>query len=120
MKVFFDTYALYEIVKGNPDYSSYLDEKGFTTIFHLAEFYYAILREYGADMAEELYFEFHEFAQPVDDEIIIEAMQFRFKNKKKKLSYADSIGYIYAEKHKIKFVTGDKEFEGLPNTEFIK
>ena len=29
MKVFFDTYALYEIVKGNPDYSSYLDEKGF-------------------------------------------------------------------------------------------
>ena len=48
------------------------------------------------------------------------AMKFRLANKKKKLSYADCIGYQLAKEHGLKFLTGDKEFENLPNVEFVK
>jgi predicted nucleic acid-binding protein len=47
-------------------------------------------------------------------------MKFRKKNKKRNLSYADCIGYIYALKNNLIFLTGDKEFEDLKNVEFVK
>jgi len=42
------------------------------------------------------------------------------ENKKKNLSFFDCAGYIFARENNYKFVTGDKEFENLPNVEYIK
>ena len=38
----------------------------------------------------------------------------------KKLSIPDAIGYTVAKRLGIKFLTGDKEFEHMEDTEFIK
>ena len=47
-------------------------------------------------------------------------MEFRYKNKKKKLSMTDCISYFQAKELGIKFLTGDKEFQNLENVEFVK
>ncbi len=36
------------------------------------------------------------------------------------MSYADAVGYYLAQKNKLKFLTGDKEFEELAGVEFVK
>ena len=42
------------------------------------------------------------------------------KNIKKRLSFADCIGYAAARKFGVKFVTGDYMFKGLEGVEFVK
>ena len=56
----------------------------------------------------------------IDDETLKEAIRFRKEKKKKNMSYTDCIGYVYAKKHGMKFLTGDKEFAHLENVEFVK
>ena len=56
----------------------------------------------------------------VDDDTFKEAIRFRKEHKKKDLSYTDCIGYIYAKRNNLKFLTGDKEFENMDNVEFVK
>ncbi|MBI2660858.1 hypothetical protein HYX09_01165, partial [Candidatus Woesearchaeota archaeon] len=51
---------------------------------------------------------------------IEEAAKFRLKMKKRNISMTDCIGYVISGKLKVKFLTGDKEFEHLPNVEFVK
>lgn len=53
-------------------------------------------------------------------EIVNKASKFRYQNRRKKLSMTDCIGYIYAKENNLVFLTGDKEFNGLPNVEFVK
>jgi predicted nucleic acid-binding protein len=47
-------------------------------------------------------------------------MKFRLKEKAKRLSYVDAIGYQLALEKNAKFLTGDKEFKGMKNVEFVK
>jgi len=42
------------------------------------------------------------------------------KSNKSNLSYVDCIGYILAKELKVGFLTGDREFEGMDNVEFVK
>lgn len=55
-----------------------------------------------------------------NQDLIIQAMFFRFKNKKQNLSVTDCIGYFMAKELKIKFLTGDNQFASLDNAEFVK
>ena len=55
-----------------------------------------------------------------DKEIIQSAAEFKLANKSRNLSMADCIGYKLSEFLGIKFLTGDRQFEGLPNVEFVK
>jgi uncharacterized protein len=119
-RYFFDTYAIIEIINGNPGYAKYSTEEVIITIFNLVEIYWVALREYAEREADEIYEKYRESAEEINDETLKEAIKFRKKNKKKDLSYADCIGYIYALEHDMVFLTGDKEFEGLKNVEFVK
>ena len=56
----------------------------------------------------------------VEDHILKEAIKFRKVNKKMDLSYTDCIGYVYALKNSLIFLTGDKEFKNMKNVEFVK
>ena len=56
----------------------------------------------------------------ISEDVLKEAIKFRKKNKSKNLSYTDCIGYIYALKNNLMFLTGDKEFKDLKNVEFVK
>ena len=118
---FFDTYAFYEIIKGNQNYSPYKkDISIITTKLNLMELHYALLRVYDKETAESYYEEFLPLTIEVDDEIIKTSNLFKFENKEKKLSYIDCIGYTLSKKLGIKFLTGDKQFENLDNVEFVK
>ena len=116
----FDTYALIEIIRGNKNYLPYTNSRIIITSFILAELCYSSIRLYGIKKAYEYVDKYSRFVVKIDKEIVKEAMNFRYINVKKDISIADCIGYILAKKLNIKFLTGDKEFENLPNVEFVK
>jgi len=118
---FFDSYALYEIVIGSPGYSEYVHNIRFvTTRLNLIELHYRILRELGKEAADAKYDQLKDFIIKISDEIIKNANEFRYKNKKKKFSYTDCIGYILARSRGMKFLTGDNAFKGMEGVEFVK
>lgn len=117
--VVFDTYALLEIIGGNENYKNYLDYRIIINNFIFAELCYKLYRE-KAPKTEEYIKNYSKFIQPLTPETIKEAMLFRINNKIKNLSMTDCISYIMSLKLNIKFLTGDKEFENLPNVEFVK
>lgn len=118
---FFDTYALYEVITGNPDYLNNTNGVRFVcTKMNLLELHYAILRTYSKEHADSLFEEFSPYCKQISDDTYKEASAFRFRHKEKKLSYVDCIGYCMARRLGIKFLTGDNEFKGLENVEFVR
>ncbi len=118
---FFDTYAFFEILDGNPSYASY--SKGvniITTKFNLLELHYGLLLHCGKEEADLKYDEFVGYTIPIEDVVLKKASEFRLQHKERKLSYVDCIGYVIAKTVGVKFLTGDKQFEDLENVEFVK
>lgn len=120
MKYFFDTYALIEVAKNNPNYVNYSGSVVITTIFNLAELYYVIVRDFNEERAKTIYYKFKECVNEVSDDVIFEAMKFKLQLKNKNISYTDCIGYCLALKNNLKFLTGDKEFKNMNNVEFVQ
>ncbi len=120
-RFFYDTYAFIELIYANPNYLKYKNTQGIsTTRFNLMELYYGLLRKENKGTAELFYNRFLPFVVEYDDETIKEAMEFKFMNKNKRLSYVDCLGYILSRRLRIPFLTGDREFEGLIGVEFVK
>ncbi len=116
---FFDSYAVIELLKENPSYAIFKEEKITITIFNLAEIYWHFLLE-NEETAESVYNKFRDSITEIDDETLKKAMKFRKKHRKRGLSYTDCIGYTYALKNNLIFLTGDKEFENMLNVKFVK
>jgi len=118
--IFFDAYAIVEIINGNKNYEKFKEEIILTNTLHLAEVFYSLLKNFGEKKAGQIInnldFEFIE----ISEDIAIESAKFKFENKDKKFSYSDCIGYTSAVKEGIIFLTGDKEFEGFDGVEFVK
>jgi len=115
---FFDTYAFFEIIHGNPNYKKYEEANVITTIFNLAELNYGLKKEKNKEIADEITEKYRVFLVDVTLDDIKEAMNLKIKNKQ--LSIPDVIGYIISKKFNAKFLTGDKEFKDMPNVEFVK
>ncbi len=115
---FFDTYAFFEIIHGNPDYKKYEEINVITSIFNLAELNYGLKKEKDEKTADEITEKYRVFLVEVTLDDIKEAMNLKIKNKS--LSIPDAIGYTLAKKFNAKFLTGDKEFKEMPNVEFVK
>jgi uncharacterized protein len=118
--LFFDTYAIIELLEGNPNYKQFLRERVVTSVMNIGEFYWTVIREKGREQADMVLEKLQPELLDIDRETMIEAMQFRFEHRKQKMSMIDCIGYILAKKHRLKFLTGDKEFENVENVEFVK
>jgi len=119
-KIFLDTYALIEIIKGNENYKKYLEKESVTSLFHLYEFYFALLREYGEEIAKKYFLQFKYKEISVKEDDIFLASKIKLQNIQKRLSYADCLGYSMALQRGMKFLTGDKEFEHFKDVEFAK
>ncbi len=117
---FFDTYAIVEILDGNKNYKEYLDKNAVLTKLNIFEIFYSLLKDLGKEKAEEIVNQYYPSVVDYGKTIIEEAAQFRLEYKNKNLSMTDCIGYILAKRIGIKFLTGDKQFEDLPNIEFVK
>lgn len=119
-KYVFDTYAIIEILRGNPNYTEYKnDEDIIINNFIYAELCYNLYRE-KQPLAKEFIDKYSKFINSVKPEWIDEAMKFRLKWKDRGVSITDCVSYIMAKHLGIKFLTGDKEFEDVENVEFVK
>lgn len=118
-KTFFvDTYALFEMIRGNKGYESYRNAQALLTVFNLAEFNYNLKKEYTKESADELTEKYKTCVTKVLFEDILKAMDMKTKNRQ--LSIPGAIGYIVAQRLGIPFLTGDQAFEKVPNVIFIK
>ena len=121
IKIFLaDTYALIELLGGNPNYKPYLNHILITTQFNLIELYYHFLQDYGKETADKYLDLYSKFVIPITDSSIRKGMELKLKYKKENLSYVDCIGYALALELGIKFLTGDQKFENKDNVEFVK
>jgi len=111
---FFDSYAVFEMLEGNPGYELYRRSLMILTKLNLFEIHYGILKEKAGELLEN----FSESAVDFSNEDIINASEIKKQNPKR--SMTDCIGYAVSLRLNIKFLTGDKEFEGLENVEFVK
>lgn len=116
---FFDSYAFFEIIEGNKNYEKYLHVNIVTTKLNLFELYYGLLREVNEKTALTALEKYLPFAVDFDKDTIEHAAKLRLMYKKRDISMTDCIGYIMARKLRIKFLTGDKQFEIMPNVEFV-
>ena len=117
---FFDTYAIFEILRNNPAYARFVSAGIVTNALVIAELTYKIAIEKNENDAVVVADHYLPFAVAVGPEIAKEAALFRAKNKRLNLSYADCIGFIQAKQLGVLFLTGDRQFEKMPNVEFVK
>jgi len=113
---FFDTYAIIELLKHNPDYAPYKDCGFATTILNKIELHSWAVNAYGDAFGEIL------LAIPTHDitnDVIRNATAFRLKHKRRNISYADAIGYAFARVHELTFLTGDKAFTDIPHVKHV-
>ena len=125
MNYFFDTYALQEIAQASGSYLPYAKDTGVvTTRLNLMELYYGYVSKDEPETAEKLFGRFRPFCVEIDDDTLKESVRekarLRKMLKKSSVSYIDCIGYVLARKLKVKFLTGDREFERLDNVEFVR
>jgi predicted nucleic acid-binding protein len=120
-RYYFDSYALIGILSGSGNYEGFKLSEGLTTLLNLMEVQYYLHKE---GIKEEEIKDTLNYMLPMcigySASDCFDAVKFRFKNKKRKLSYVDCLGYVLAKRRGITFVTGDKEFSDLPNVTFIR
>lgn len=116
---FFDSYAIIELIEGNPAYLPYKQSRMVTTTLNLIEVHYHLLRKFGEAFAEAF---FSSLIQATVDYVpsITRANIMRYSLRSRDVSTPDCLGYIVAQSAGMKFLTGDKEFEKMPNVEFVK
>ncbi len=90
------------------------------TMLNLIEVTYYFLDNFGEGKAREVCESLKEYVAEVSSDDILAALKFRLENKKKSLSYADCLGYIYAKRNNMLFLTGDDAFKEMANVEFVK
>lgn len=116
----FDTYALLEIIEGNPAYLEYMNSRIIITEFILAELCFTLMRKAGVEIGFAYADRLSGFVIPTDKDVIKKAMLFRYENMKRNFSMGDCVGYFLARELGIKFLTGDRQFKGMGNVEFVR
>lgn len=117
---FFDTYAFFELIYGNPNYKKFEDIMAITSIFNLVELNFSMKKDFSELTADRYTDEYWKYLVDITSEDVKIAMSLRKKFKHKNLSAPDAIGYTVAKRLGIKFLTGDKSFKDLENVEFVK
>ena len=120
---YLDTYAIIEFLRRNSRYREYFKSRALSTsVMNLAELYFVVLRERGEAAADETHSAFRHFQVEITDADVKNGMILRMRlwSKNLRLSYADGIGYAMAERLRVRYLTGDSAFKGMPNVEFVK
>lgn len=122
---FLDTWALIEILRKNPMYRAFSSgEDIVTTRLNLMEMAFQLLKR---DIPPgPLYRMFLPRAVAPSDDTILRAMEFRRSHPEPgqpgryRFSYIDAVGYTLAREQGLLFVTGDRDFRGLPGVEYLR
>src|SRR3989344_7586372 len=106
--IFLDTYAIIEIIEGNPAYAALnFPTHVILSTLNLMELYYCSLRDKDEEKADSYYEFFKPWAVPVTEKDVKEACKFKLQHKSKHVSYIDCLGYVMALRRGAKFLTGD-------------
>jgi len=122
VKYFWDTYALVLLLKGDPRVLPYAQEKGVTSTLNIVKLCAYLLRnEIECDQIVEKIREAFTIIEKIPFKTVVSAAKLRHRMRKKgrHWSYIDSIGYLLAKEIGAKFLTGDREFKGIENVEFL-
>jgi predicted nucleic acid-binding protein len=119
MKVL-DTYALVAMVQADDAYAAYVREDFFIPDTTLAEFSWVLKRDFPELTKEVWLAQLANYCQPVDQGLLMNAMDFKWTHRKQDVSFFDAVGYVAALRERCPFVTGDDAFRSLPNVEFVK
>lgn len=117
---FFDTYALYELIKENKNYKRYLNTGIVISQLNLFELYFIFLKEGKQDLAEIFFTKYASFVEHFDEIVIKNAALLKLKLNKRDVSMTDCIGYCFAQQLGIPFLTGDSAFEHMAHVAFVK
>ena len=117
---FFDTYAIIEILRKSKDYARFSETTITTSLLNIGELFYDFLKNGNKNDGMFFCTKLQENCLNVNLELLMKAVEFRFENKGKNLSYIDCIGYVLAKENGLIFVTGDNAFKGMENVEFVK
>jgi predicted nucleic acid-binding protein len=115
-----DTYALMAMAQGDDAYARYTVEEFFIPDTTLAEFSRVLLRTVPQEAHDIWMSALEPYAHPVDRNLLLDAMAFRQEHRKNDFSFFDAVGFVAALRARCVFVTGDEEFKGLENVEFVK
>jgi predicted nucleic acid-binding protein len=114
---------------GNKNYHKYFQEiedskSSYVSEITLIELYHHIYHNEGLDLADTIYTSVtnHLYIAKMDHDVIKSAGIFRsdMLKQKRSLSYADCVNYTLSGKLNLKLLTGDEDFRGLKNVEFVK
>ncbi|MDE1862640.1 MAG: hypothetical protein KGI33_06985 [Thaumarchaeota archaeon] len=122
-RFFYDSYAVLAFTSGNTAYRKYFEEDdGILTNLNLLEVFYRTLEQFGPKAASEILGTFAKYAVDFGLDEMEGSMKMRLELKQSghDVSYADSLGYYMARKLGIKFLTGDKTFQGLRGVEYLR
>ena len=117
---FFDSYAIFEILKGGKNYEKFKKCRITTTKLNIFELYFGLLKDVDEETADNNLKKYYKFIVDFDEDVIKSAAKLKHKLNKRNVSMADCIGYELSKRIGIKFLTGDKEFENMENVEFVK
>ena len=118
-----DSYAIIEMVRGNPRYLTYRRDPAVTILPNLVEAYYVLASQERVDLARTCLETLHPIVVPIPISSIPMAMEFRLKVRGttgERFSYADALGYSLALSLGFGFLTGAHEFEDFPSVEFLR
>lgn len=117
---FFDTYALIEIATANQNFKNHLNFPYVVSALNIGEFYAYLIRTYGQEAAKERLKSYNFEVCELTKDLMMAATELKTAHAKKELSWTDCIGYVAAKQLKLRFLTGDKEFKGMDNVEFVR
>lgn len=119
VQYYFDTYALVERQSGNPAYTPYASAPVFCHQTNLLEFAAWVMRVSDEARArkELRLLDANLIEATIDD--LIDAAAFHGAQRRQNVSYIDALGYTLAQRHGMRFLTGDKAFKGRDGVEYV-
>ncbi len=123
-RVFYDSYAVLAYISGEKAFAKYFDGQlsgGVLTKLNLMEICFRAAKLHGHEAAREVIDRFSRYLVDFDVDDIAGSMKLREELMKKRMgiSYVDALGYYLAKKMRIPFLTGDRQFAGLPGVKFL-
>ena len=117
---YFDTYAVFEILRSNANYLKYAKSNVITSKLNLFELCYTLMRDFGEKDTIEKVKKYYKFVRDFNLAVLTNAAKFKLMNRSLNLSLVDCVGYFIAKSMGVKFLTGDEKFRDMPNVEFVK
>lgn len=118
MSYFFDTYALLRVHFGEPAYAPFADVPIVTERSHVFEFAREVMKQGGGKAVLPAIASLRaNRLDPTDADLLAAA---KLKVRHPRLSSADAIGYVLAQREGLKLLTGDTAFRKMRDVEFVR